>query len=218
MVGKHETVEQIREAFGANPYPGDSFLQGSFEGCEPYDEVGPFVGKTDWEALDAPMLDAHYCALGFFSEAGFRYFLPADLLAALRGELRTADPLFHLSHGFSSVSVEVPAGPGKFLRRSGGTTLLNPKRYGAMSWIEFARHRLSVFTREEAQAIVAYMTYKRENDTTGLDHARIDTALKQFWLDRAENAPTRANLEAHLQEEGRYMAAIRLQRTREEKH
>jgi 5-aminolevulinate synthase len=57
-------------------------------------------------------------------------------------------------------------------------------RYGAMTWSDYARHRLSVFTREEAKAIVSYMNCKREQDTTGLDKARIDAALQEFWLDR----------------------------------
>ena len=214
VIAKEEIIDKIREAFGANPYPGDGFLQGTFEGCEPAEEVGAFVGKTDWRNLDSTMLDGHYCALGFFSEAGFRFFLPAYLIADLREELRTAEPLFHLSHGFSSVSVKVPAGSQTFHRGSGGTKLLNPKRYGAMTWSDYARYRLSVFPREEARAIVAYMTYKRENDTMGLDKPRIDAALKQFWLDRAQNAPTREALELHLKEEDRFMAE--LERTRKQ--
>src|SRR6202163_4480253 len=107
---KEEVIEEIRGAFGANPYPGDAFLQGSFDGCEPLDEVGAFVGRTDWSKLDSKMLDAHYCALSFFSECGFRFFLPAYLIADLRGELLTADPLFHLWYGFATVSGEVPIG------------------------------------------------------------------------------------------------------------
>jgi Family of unknown function (DUF6714) len=215
-MGKEEVIEQIREAFGANPYPGDSFLQGSFQGCEPYEEVGAFVGKTDWSKLDSKMLDGHYCALSFFSEAGFRFFLPAYLIADLREELLTADPLFHLWHGFATVSAEVPVGSRTFPRSSGGTRLLNPKLYGAMTWSDYARHYLSVFTREEARAIVAYMTCKHENDTMGLHKPHIDAALKQFWLERAENAPTHEDLKAHQQEEDKFTAA--LQQRREESH
>jgi hypothetical protein len=205
---KEEVIDQLREAFRANSYPGDAFLQGSFVGCEPYEEVGAFIGKTDWNQLDSAMLDNHYCALSFFSEGGFRFFLPAYLIADLREELPTADPLFHLWHGFASVSAEVPVGSQTFRRDSDGKTLLNPKRFGAMTWADSARHRLSVFTREEAKAIVAYMNYKREHDTTGLHKPRIDAALKEFWLDRAENAPAREILEAHLAEEERFTAAL----------
>jgi hypothetical protein len=154
------------------------------------------------------MLDGHYSALSFFSEGGFRFFLPAYLIADLREELLTADPLFHLWHGFADISNEMPVGPETFRRNSGGNALLNPRRYGAMTWRDSARHRLSVFTREEAQAIVAYMTYKSEQDTMAFDKPRIETALDAFWRDRTENAPTRAALEAHLREEEKFTAAI----------
>jgi hypothetical protein len=207
-VRTEEVIDQIREAFGGNPYPGDAFLQGSFDGCEPAEEVGAFFGKTDWSKLDYSMLDAHYCALSFFSEAGFRFFLPAYLIADLREELQTADPSFHLWHGFATISAEMPVGSQKFQRHSGGGTLLNPKRYGAMTWIDYARHRLSVFTREEAQAIVAYMTCRRERDAMGVDKPRIDAALEAFWRDRAENAPTHEELQRHLDNEERFTSAL----------
>jgi hypothetical protein len=210
---KEQIVDLIREAFSATAYPGDAFLQGSFDGCEPYDEVGAFAGKTDWSRLDSAFLDAHYCALSFFSEGGFRYFLPAYLIADLRGELLTADPLFHLSHGFAVVSGEMQIGAQTFRRDSGGTTLVNPKRYGAIAWSDYARHRLSAFTREEARAIVEFMLYKREQDSAAA--SQIDKALNEFWLGRAENAPTREALEARVREDERFTAA--LQSRREEK-
>ena len=45
MIDKEIVIEQIREVFDGNVYPGDAFLQGSFEGCEPYEEAGFFRGK-----------------------------------------------------------------------------------------------------------------------------------------------------------------------------
>ena len=39
----------------------------------------------------------------------------------------------------------------------GKSAFVNPRRYGAMTWHDHARCLLSVFTREEAQAIVAYL-------------------------------------------------------------
>lgn len=212
---KEKVIAQIREAFGANVYPGDPFLQGSFDGCEPYEEVSAFFGKTDWSGLDSKMLDERYCALSFFSEAGFRFFLPAYLIADLRGELLTADPLFHLYHGFSAFASEIPVESRKFTRVSGGNSLLNPRRYGAMTWSDHARHRLSVFTREEARAVVAYMTYKVERDPAGIERSRVEEALQIFWLDRAHNAPSHSDLEAHLHKENEFQAALQ-RKTRNE--
>jgi len=136
---REEIIDLIRKAFGANPYPGDAFLQGSFDGCEPGEEVAPFVGKSDWGEVEPTLLDRHYSALSFFSEAGFRFLLPAYLIADLREELLTADPLFHLWHGFAVVSVDVPVGSQTFRRETGGQTLLNPKRYCEMAWNYYAR-------------------------------------------------------------------------------
>jgi hypothetical protein len=188
-----EVIEQIQRAFAANPYPGDHFLQGSFEGCEPGEEVGAFVGKTDWRALDSKMLDAHYTVLSFFSEAGFRFFLPAYLIADLRDELRTADPVFHLSHGFMASVGPTGESPAD-TRDLNRAEFVNPRRYGAITWADYYRYRLSVFTREEAQAIVSYLVYKRERDAMNIEKPRIDAALEKFWLGRAEHAPTAESL------------------------
>jgi hypothetical protein len=207
MIGKETVITQILAAFGDNEFPGDNFLCGSFEGTEPHEETGAFKGRTKWETLDSGLLDAHSSALSFFSEAAFRFFLPAYLIADLRGELQTAEPLFHLT-GFSVSSIEVPAGSRVFTRKAGGSTLMNPKRYGAMSFADYARYRLSIFTREEATAIVAYLNYAREKDTYGINTPRIAEALNAFWLDRAERAPSKETLKTHLEEEREFLAHL----------
>ena len=217
MKRQEEVIEQIERAFGANPYPGDNFIQGSYEGCEPYEEIQAFIGKTDWRTLDSELLDRRYAALSFFSEAGFRFFLPSYVIADLREQLRTADPLFHLSHGFTSISAVGLAPPSGIVHDTGETRLVNPKRYGAMTWADHARCRLSIFTREEAQAIVSYLVYKREHDTLGTNRSRIDAALEKYWLGRAENAPTAESLQAHLREEAAFIAEI-ARRSEKQKH
>src|SRR5215472_6673675 len=122
-------IDAIRTAFGGNAYPGDEQLQGSVEGREPFDAVGPFRGRTDWQALEPAFLDAHAQALHFFSQAALRFFLPAFLIADLLGQLRVADPLFPLTHGFSDGSARVPTRARVFVRRFGRSALLNPRRY-----------------------------------------------------------------------------------------
>lgn len=201
-------IEQIRETFRKVPYPGDAFVQGSFEGPEPYEETAPFVGQDDWKALDAETLDAHGEALGYLSEGALRFFLPAFLVADLAGELETANPLFHLTLGFHVSSVEIPVGNRSFERRGGGTELMNPRRYGAMRFVDYERYRLSVFTREEAAVIVAYLEAKRAADAHDIEASAIDAALEGFWNQRAETAPTADRLAAHVQREDEYLAAL----------
>ena len=209
MSDSEAVIEKIQSAFASNEHPGGRFLQGSFEGCEPYEEVGPFENVEDWRGIDAGFLDGRANALSFFSEAGFRYFLPAYLLSDLRGQLQTADPLFHLTHGFSDWTTEVPAGERTFEIRHGRSASINPRRYGAMTSYDYARYRLSVFTREEANAIVAYLEFKRDQDPDIIDRTAVDAALQSFWLERARAAPPAESLEQYLAEQEEYLAAIR---------
>src|SRR5215211_833116 len=207
-LNREAVIEKIQRAFAGNEHPGGRFLQGSFEGCEPYEEVGPFENVEDWKGIEAGFLDGHATALSFFSEAGVRYFLPAYLIADLRGELQAADPLFHLTHGFSDWTTEVPAGDRTLVMRHGGSAFVNPRRYGAMTSYDYARYRLSVFTREEANAIVAYLEFKRDLDPDVIDRTAIDAALQSFWLERARTAPQTRSLEQHIAELEEYLAAI----------
>ncbi|MFB3853822.1 MAG: DUF6714 family protein [Vicinamibacterales bacterium] len=198
-----EVIAQIRKAFARTPYPGDRYLQGSREGCEPEEETGPFAGRH-WDNLAAEFLDGHYSALAFFSEGALRFFMPAFLVADLRGELQTADPVMTLARPFEETRVTVRAGSRDHERRTGGAALLNPRRYGAVSFSDYARFRLSVFSREEAGAVVAYLEYRRSIDTGGIDTPSIDLALESFWRERAEHAPTTEELERHVAAEQDY--------------
>jgi hypothetical protein len=208
MNDKQTVIEKIYQAFGDNEYPGDAYLQGSTEGCEPYEEVGPFVGRRHWREIEAGFLDDHGAALNFFSEAGLRFFLPAYLVADLQEQLYTAEPLFQMTHGFFDMTVKTHIRGQDFLINSGKSTLLNPRRYGAMTWFDYARYRLSVFTREEAGAVVAYLRFKRDAASTDFEKEQIDAALYAFWLERAQSAPTAENLKKHLAEESERLATM----------
>jgi hypothetical protein len=170
---------------------------------------GSFEKQEDWRGIEARFLDGHASALSFFSEAGFRYFLPAYLISDLRGQLYTADPLFHLTHGFSDWTTEVPAGDRTLAIKHGKSAFINPRRYGAMTSYDYARYRLSVFTREEAAAIVAYLEFKRDADPDVIDKQAIEAVLDSFWLGRARTAPPAQSLRQHVAEQEQYLAAIR---------
>jgi hypothetical protein len=208
MQSKQRVIEHIRQAFCETERPDDAFLQGSREGCEPGESVAPFIGVSDWSQLDPAILDASYNALSFFSEGGFRYFLPAYLIADLQDRLQTADPVFHLTNGFSGKVVELPAGQRIYEKTIGKSAFVNPRRYGAMTWYDYARCQLSVFTREEAGAIVAYLEYKWDADPRGLNPEEINAALDTFWRDRATNGPTHHAVRQQLTEEAEYLRDI----------
>jgi hypothetical protein len=209
MSDTQTTLQAIRDAFGSNQYPGDPYLQGSSDGCEPYEEIGPFQGKTDWQKLDAAFLDAHAAALSFFSEAGLRFFLPAYLAADLQDQLKSANPLFSLTGGFSDFRADTMVGGRRFAVNGGKSELINPRRYGATTSEDYARYRLAVFTREEAGAIVAYLQCKCDSDVHGVHRVAITAALNEFWLERSRTAPTASELEKHLDEKAAFVAALR---------
>ena len=203
-------IHSIEVGFARTQHPGDPFLAGSQEGCEPEEACGPFRGHHDWHGLDASFLDAQYTALSFFSEGAFRFFLPAYLVADVEDRLETADPMQHLIGSFwdGEVTVTAPGDPGHpLLRRFGGSKLLNPRRYGAALVRDFGVCRLSVFSREEACAIVEYLRFKQRGDI--MYAAQVQAALDAFWLDRAARAPTADDLQAYLEEEERYTAYLR---------
>lgn len=208
MQDKLQVIEHIRLAFHDTEHPGDAFLQGSHEGCEPGESVASFIGIADWSAVDPTILDVNYDTLSFFSEGGFRYFLPAYLIADLEDRLQTADPVFHLTNGFCDKAIKIPAGQRIYEKTIGKSAFVNPRRYGAMTWHDHARCRLSVFTREEACAIVAYLEYKRVADSHGLTAEEIDAALDSFWRDRAANGPTHHAIQQYITEETAYLRDI----------
>ena len=78
-----------------------------------------------------------------------------------RAQTAAADPVF-LIHGFSDSVVDVPTKARVFKKTTGKSALLNPRRYGAIRFSDYARYRLSVFAREEAAAIVEYSEYRRD--------------------------------------------------------
>lgn len=210
MVEKQQVIEHIRNAFRDTVHPGDAFLQGSQEGCEPGEAIAPFKGLAHWMQVDPAILDPAYTALSFLSEGGFRHFLPAFLIADLEGRLQTADPVFHLTSGFSDKIVKLSAGTRVYEKTIGKSAFVNPRRYGAMTWLDHARGQLSIFTREEAGAIVTYLEYKRDADPHGLNCKEINAALDSFWRDRAKQAPTHEALRQSLQAEEEYFKNLRV--------
>jgi hypothetical protein len=206
---KDVLIGQIRVVFGENPYPGDAYLQGSFDGEEPFEEVGAFKGMQRWQEIPASFLDAHYSAVSFFSMAGLRFFLPAYLVADLKNELQTADPLFILTHGFSDQKVDETIRGRTFQIEIGRSGFINPRRFGAASFYDYNRYRLSVFTREEAAVIVAYLEFKRQVVSSDREKQAIQDALSTFWLERAQSAPTMQDLSRYLREQEERLAARR---------
>ncbi len=162
----------ISAAFGSNERPGNWALVGTYEGDEPGLLVRDFQDKPDWRTLDPAFLDqapnGYASALSFFSDEAFRYFLPAYLIADIDGKLDRVDPVHSLTNGLDDVSRHEK---------------VNSRRYGDRTWLEAARYRLSVFTRQEARAILAYLEWRAERDE--FERERIGQAIRNYWSERA---------------------------------
>lgn len=165
----------IVAAFTPLERPANGALRGSHEGTEPFLVEAAFSDKPDWQSLDAAFLDeapdGYASALSFLSDEAFRYFLPAYLLADLAAELQRADPVFHLCYGVGGPQRSVP---------------LNPRRFGARTWLDSMHHRLSTFLPAEVAAIVGYLRWAEARAEVPVTQQLIAEALRDYWLPRLE--------------------------------
>jgi len=167
---------QIRAAFEDTPAPVPSQLRGSTEGDEPYLLEDEFLGKDDWTTLDVEFIDqapaGYGTALSFFSREAFRFYLPAYLIADLDEALAQAEPSFHLWHGLNDEKRD---------------QLLNPRRYGGLTWFDAIAERCALFNRLEVAAIVEYLRYKSTVDD--FSRAQMEQALANYWVPRLRQLP-----------------------------
>lgn len=178
-----QVSQLIKTAFGPNEYPGDWCLKNSTEGKEPFLVEKEFKGKTDWTKLGASFLDqapdGFASALSFLSDEAFRFYLPAYLIADLAGKLHSTDPVFHLTHGLDDASRD---------------RLINPRRYGCRTWFDYVSCKFAMFSREEVEAIIAYLFYQMEAEQLPLRKKAIRQALSYYWEKRRSHALPRAAL------------------------
>lgn len=166
-------IAKIEQAFADVVYPGDDNLTDSTYGEEPVALIEDFRGKQDWCALDSIFLnqapDGWGTAISFFSGAALRFYLPAYLIADIRGELETADPMIRLCWHVTPAGARV-----KLAKVWGGGTLG-----------EHARAEFAQFDAAQVSAVVAYLWWKLES-LGGYDPT-IEQALENYWLDREAN-------------------------------
>ncbi len=171
MTEKEKTKDQIRTAFANVEFPGNWCLRGSNEGFEPFLVERDFKGKADWHTLDPDFLDQSpdglSSALSFFSDEAFHFYLPAYMIADLDDRLESVDPIFHLTHGLDDSSRH---------------ERINPRRYGDLTWFDYARSKFAMFTRVEVMAIIAYLKLKIDMDHPS--RKEINEALQNYWNKR----------------------------------
>lgn len=164
----------IENAFAGVKYPGDDDLTDSTYGEEPAALVEQFRGKTDWRELDAEFLDqapdGWSSALSFFSANALRFYLPAYMIADIRGDLASSDPATRLCLCLTPLGEKQ-----KIAKIWGGGTM------GDRSRAEFAP-----YDAQQVSAIVAYLWWKLES--LGGHDLLIEQALENYWLERETTA------------------------------
>ena len=164
---------QLRSAFASVEPPPPWALVDGEEGDEPLRVAKAFKGRKRWAKVPAKVLDEApdglASALSFFSDEAFRFFLPAYLVADVRGRLERVDPVFHLTQG---------------LTKDTRDERINPRRYGERTWLDAARYRFSVFTKPQAAAIVGYLRLRAAR--ASVDRKEIEQALACYWTGRAD--------------------------------
>lgn len=165
-----DLVTRIEQAFANVQYPGDNDLTESTYGEEPPALVEEFRGKDDWRKLDSGFLDqapdGWASALSFFSSNALRFYLPAYMIADIRGELASSDPAIRLCSSLTPLGEKQ-----KIAKMWGGGTM------GERARAEFAN-----YDAQQVSAIVAYLMWKLES-IGGYDPT-IEQALENYWLER----------------------------------
>jgi hypothetical protein len=163
--------EELRSAFPATRAARFSTLVNSVQGDEPLQVEADFADKDDWTKLLPEWLDTVpnglSSALSFLSDEAIRFYIPAYLVADLKGALFQVDPTFCLVRGFDDMSRDLRIWPRK-----------------AETWTDFARSRWDGLNQQQAMAIVHYLEWRIVRD--GVDTAHdVNEALTAYWYMRA---------------------------------
>ncbi len=171
MMDKEAVKVLIRSAFAHVKYPATGCLVNSYEEDEPELVIEAFKDKKDWTTLTVEFLsnapeDTDASPLNFFSDEAYHFYLPAYLIADIDFRMDKAYPVFSLTFGLTEESTNKLVGPGE------------------RTWLDAALYKFSMFNKEEARAIVAYLEFKMENGSRP-DKPRIKEALDNYWLKKA---------------------------------
>jgi hypothetical protein len=83
VMPKGDVIAQIEAAFADTPAPGDGY--DDISAVKYYDEgIVDYFRGTTWRGHQVQDLRFHECALSYFTDKAFRYWLPAFMIAELK--------------------------------------------------------------------------------------------------------------------------------------
>lgn len=166
-------INEIHDAFPRTRPVSFPPLVNSSQGEEPRLVAAAFADKDDWTSLDPAWLDeavnGEASALHFLSDEALAFYIPAYLVADIKGQLQRAEPSFQLTYGF-----------GGFPKDE-----CDP-RTDASSFARAAR-RWAGLTRAQARAMVLYLEWCIAARGIDIEFAAAE-ALRTFWYGRAGKA------------------------------
>lgn len=89
---------RLREAFADAPYPGDDRICNDPGHCSECAGYHVELRGRHWRTMHPDVIKVNDSAPCFLSPAGFRFFLPAWIIADLHGDGWNTDPVFHLTY------------------------------------------------------------------------------------------------------------------------
>lgn len=156
---KKQIKQTIENAFVDTNYPGDGNLTTHKPGfdCDDCDEIrADFKGRR-WQEVPLVVIQWHYDEISLFSPEGYRYYLPAYLLASLDpADSESARPI-----------------PYSVLR-----SLTKPEPSRKHDLTDWFYRRICGFTAEQQAAIKFFLAYLLDNHDKYLQDAEIKRVLE----------------------------------------
>jgi hypothetical protein len=178
---------EIHAAFAETPYPGDADICNEGFTDSTYAEYATEYRGVKWQGVHPELLGHSTDALSYFSDAAFRYYLPAALLSDL-ADYNWLQPQFHLTHGFETEKYDA-TGFLNYLRSVGEdeTYIERVRQDYERDPTEMRPRsisRWSGFTVPERRAIISYLEYYATQEEFAAP--TIYNALEQYWLPSME--------------------------------
>lgn len=152
----NKLAEQLSIAFSSSEYPGDNEIvyDNSGEHLECNDVRADFQGKK-WDEVLFDTLVVNKWSLSFFSDKGYRYYLPSYILACLT-DLKRADVIPH-----NIISSLTPSS-------------------GELTQVEFEK-RMDKFTESQKKTIKDFLEYLDNNLKNPYPDYPPQKALDEYW-------------------------------------
>lgn len=170
-----QLIELIRSSFTDAEFPGVHNLSRGYQTDEPEAVALEFRNKHDWRTLEPDFLDrapmGMASALSFFSDAAFRFYLPAYMIADIQHLFQRVDFPFYLTHSFTDKVFFSTGEENRWM-------------------LNVHLNRCLFFTSNEVQAIIAFLEYVAYADDAYYEYDREDAkqALNNYWYERVSGA------------------------------